>query len=271
MASAWRQQVADNSDVARTVKVPGFALTLGIHSPSSALPRHTHDVPTICYVLRGGFTEYSTGQAAECGAATLKVTPAGEPHSDRFGSDETRGLRIDVDRDRFEDVPAIARVLDERRHLRGGRAGQIARRLAGELAQADPAGSVAAEGLALELLAELARLPSLRADPAGPRWLLQAEELLRERYRAVTSVGALAREVGVNPATLARAYRRRYGRTVGERIRELRVEYAAKVLLTTSEPLSEIALRSGFCDQSHFTNVFRRLLGMTPAAYRAAR
>jgi AraC family transcriptional regulator len=252
MASAWRQQVADNSDVARTVKVPGFALTLGIHSPSSALPRHTHDVPTICYVLRGGFTEYSTGQAAECGAATLKVTPAGEPHSDRFGSDETRGLRIDVDRDRFEDVPAIARVLDERRHLRGGRAGQIARRLAGELAQADPAGSVAAEGLALELLAELARLPSLRADP-------------------VTSVGALAREVGVNPATLARAYRRRYGRTVGERIRELRVEYAAKVLLTTSEPLSEIALRSGFCDQSHFTNVFRRLLGMTPAAYRAAR
>jgi AraC-like DNA-binding protein len=33
--------------------------------------------------------------------------------------------------------------------------------------------------------------------------------------------------------------------------------------------LSEIALRAGFYDQSHFTNVFRRTLGVTPSAYRA--
>ncbi|MGH7559893.1 MAG: helix-turn-helix domain-containing protein [Gemmatimonadales bacterium] len=37
----------------------------------------------------------------------------------------------------------------------------------------------------------------------------------------------------------------------------------------TDEPLSEIALRAGFYDQSHFTNVFHRTLGVTPAAYRA--
>jgi AraC-like DNA-binding protein len=46
--------------------------------------------------------------------------------------------------------------------------------------------------------------------------------------------------------------------------------HAARELAETAEPLSEIALRAGFYDQSHFTNVFRRTLGVTPSAYRAA-
>jgi AraC-like DNA-binding protein len=48
------------------------------------------------------------------------------------------------------------------------------------------------------------------------------------------------------------------------------VEQAARELAETDEPLSEIALRAGFYDQSHFSNVFRRVLGVSPAAYRAA-
>jgi AraC family transcriptional regulator len=254
----------------RMVTVPGFALRLGVHSGRSSLPRHSHDDPTICYVIRGGFTEYSRGDAAQCGSATLKVTPAGEPHSNRFGEAETQGLRIDVDRSRFAEVPAIYRTLDERRHTRGGRAGQLARHLVGELSDPDSTGSIAAEGLALELLVELARLTAPRRQPNTPRWLRAAEELLREEYLHSMSVSALAQEVGVRPATLARSYRRHFGRTVGERVRELRVEHATRALSETSEPLSAIAIKSGFCDQSHFTNVFRRYVGVTPAAYRAA-
>ncbi|HSE52369.1 MAG TPA: AraC family ligand binding domain-containing protein [Gemmatimonadales bacterium] len=144
----------------QTVMVPGFALRLGVHYGRSTLPRHTHDDPTICYVIRGGFTEYSPGEAAQCGSTTLKLTPAGEPHSNRFGGAETHGLRIDVDRSRFAEVPAIFQSLDERRHTRGGRAGRLARHLVGELSAPDPTGSIAVEGLALELLVELARLTS---------------------------------------------------------------------------------------------------------------
>src|SRR5688572_31243079 len=77
----------------QTTVVPGFALRLGVHSGRSDLPRHCHDDPTICYVIRGGFTEYSRGEVAECGSATLKVMPAGEPHSNRFGDADTQGLR----------------------------------------------------------------------------------------------------------------------------------------------------------------------------------
>ena len=39
-------------------------------------------------------------------------------------------------------------------------------------------------------------------------------------------------------------------------------------MLTTDEPLSQIALACGLCDQSHFTRVFRRIVGESPNAWR---
>jgi AraC family transcriptional regulator len=75
----------------------------------------------------------------------------------------------------------------------------------------------------------------------------------------------------VDPATLARGFRRAFDCTVGDRIRRLRVEHATRALTETTDPLSLIALNAGFYDQPHFTNVFRRYMGMTPAEYRARR
>jgi len=253
----------------RTVHAPGFVMRLGEHPPGSEIPPHRHDDPSICYVLRGGFTEYSGGEAAECAAGTLKLMPAGEPHWNRFGTADTRGIRIDVDRGRFAEIPAIHQALDERRHTLGGRGSELARRMVTELTSPDTAGPIAAEGLALELVAELARIGSPYRGAKPPSWLIAAEDQIQERFRTGVSVGEIARELGVSSSTVARGYRRRFGCTVGERIRRLRVEQAARELAETDEPLSEIALRAGFYDQSHFTNVFRRAFGVTPAAYRA--
>lgn len=255
----------------RQLRVPGFVLTTGRHSAGSVLPRHTHEDPTICYVLSGGFLEASGGAVAECAPDTLKLMPAGEPHSNRFGGADTCGLRIEVDRSRFAELPAIYRALDERRQVVGGPGGRIARRLAGELAGADEAVPVAVEGLVLELVAELARAPQAGRAVQSPSWLLDAEDLVQCRYVQPPSVVELARLVGVHPATLARAYRRRFGCSIGERIRALRVEHAARQLVETVEPLSTIAVAAGFYDQSHLTNAFRRHLGVTPAAYRSGR
>jgi AraC family transcriptional regulator len=251
-----------------TVRLPGFVLNLGVHSPGSLLPQHMHDDPTICYVLRGGFTEHWRGSAADCVSETLKVTPAGELHWNRFSTVETRGLRMDVDREHFADSRSIFRVLDERMHSRASAAGDIAKRLVYELASDDDTALVAAEGLALELLVELSREPIPRMT-RPPRWLLEADELIHEVYATRFSIGDIARAVGVEPATLARAYRRVFGCTVGERIRRLRVNHAAGALIETREPLSAIALNAGFYDQPHFTNIFRRYVGVTPAEYRA--
>jgi AraC family transcriptional regulator len=252
----------------RVVDVPGFVFRLGTHAARGHLPPHTHDDPTICYVVRGGFTEYCGGESVECPPSTLKLMPAGEVHWDEFGTLETRGLRIDVDRERFAGTPAMYRMLDQRLMTSGGRAAEVGRRLVRELTAWDTASAIAAEALALELVVELARGTDHARGRGTPRWLLAAEEVVRARYRTRVSVSEIARQLEVHPATLARGYRRRFGFTIGEHVRRLRVEQAARELVETGDPLSEIALRAGFYDQSHFTNVFRRVVGMTPAAYR---
>jgi AraC-like DNA-binding protein len=51
-------------------------------------------------------------------------------------------------------------------------------------------------------------------------------------------------------------------------LRKLRLRIASRALIHTEGSLSEIALSSGFADQSHFSREFRRQFGRTPRAYR---
>jgi AraC family transcriptional regulator len=55
---------------------------------------------------------------------------------------------------------------------------------------------------------------------------------------------------------------------MSEYVRKLRVEQARRDLLATDQPLSTIALATGFTDQAHFSRVFKQLTGLTPGAFR---
>jgi AraC-like DNA-binding protein len=49
-----------------------------------------------------------------------------------------------------------------------------------------------------------------------------------------------------------------------------RIDFACTLLKSTGEPLAQIAIASGLCDQAHLGRVFRRTMGITPAAWRRA-
>jgi AraC family transcriptional regulator len=138
--------------------VPGFEVFAGVHPPASVLSRHTHDTPTICSVQHGSFTEFYPGKAVACADGTLKVTPAGEPHWNRFDGVTTYGMRIDVDPDRFAAQTSVLRLLDERVFLAAGALASLTRQIVAEMKRADAISAVAAEGLLLELVARMARM-----------------------------------------------------------------------------------------------------------------
>ena len=137
-----------------------------------------------------------------------------------------------------------------------------------EFRQADAAAPLAVEGLLLELLAALSRSRIERLPAGTAPWLDETRDRLHADLANRPSLSQLAAAVGVHPVTLARAFRRTFGCTVGEYLRRLRIERAAELLVSGTQPLAEIALGAGFADQSHFSNVFRRRLGMSPSAFR---
>jgi AraC family transcriptional regulator len=141
-------------------------------------------------------------------------------------------------------------------------------RLYDEWKQLDVLSSLAIEGLVLEVLAHMIRhlVPSLGSRP--PRWLKEAIDLLHAEFTEPLSLEYVARAVGVHPVYLARVFRQRHQCTVGEYIRRLRIEYACRQLATSDTPLTDIAMAAGFADPSHFSKVFRRIMGLSPAAFR---
>jgi AraC family transcriptional regulator len=252
----------------RSVRTAGFTLTEGIHAGGSHLPWHHHDGPTLCFVLRGAFTETSGGERLTCTPDTLKVMPAGERHCDDFDRGDARGLLVETDPERAREIRTHAPVLDERIAVHGGLPAALARRVYQEFHQADDAAPLAVEGLLLELLAIVSRRAGQQAAPGVAPWLGETRDRLHADLAARPSLAELAEAAGVHPVTLARAFRRAFGCTVGEYLRRIRIERAADQLALGTQPLAEIALGAGFADQSHFSNVFRRRVGMSPSVYR---
>ena len=145
---------------------------------------------------------------------------------------------------------------------------QLAMRLYGEFRDRDALAPLAMEGLMLELLAAAGRCPVTSADPRPARWLRQARDLVQDRFAENLSLRDIALAVGVHPAHLARSFRQQYHCTIGDFVRNLRMEQARHQLTTTDSPLCDIALAVGYSDQSHFTTAFKRHTGLTPSQFR---
>jgi AraC family transcriptional regulator len=80
----------------------------------------------------------------------------------------------------------------------------------------------------------------------------------------------LADLIKVSMGRLFRAFKISVGVTPFHYITRRRVELACTMMKTTREPLSQLAIACGLCDQAHLCRVFRRMIGMSPSAWRRA-
>lgn len=82
------------------------------------------------------------------------------------------------------------------------------------------------------------------------------------------STAELARAAGVSERHLHRKLKETLGLSPHELMLRTRIQSAAEALAKTSAPIIEVALNHGFCDQSAFTQQFRKRTGMTPRQFR---
>lgn len=246
-----------------------------VHAGLSATPRHSHRVSYFCYVLSGGFSERSARGVYDGRPGTLIFHPAGVWHEDRFTEQETRCLNIEVPDDTATGQ-LLGRAGMPSDGALGGRAHLFAAELARELQTWDVLSPLVAEGLILSLAAATVRGEGRRDVGRRARrtrrntaqWTDEVVEVLRASLATPPTLSDLAATVGVSIATVHRGFLRRFGCTVGDFIRRERIEAARRALLAGEAPLGQIAFAFGFADQAHFTRLFRRATGWTPAAYR---
>jgi AraC family transcriptional regulator len=90
-------------------------------------------------------------------------------------------------------------------------------------------------------------------------------DYLDDTFEQEWTLTNMAAEVGVHPVYLCRSFSEHFDCTLGEYIRKLRVLRGRQLLAIDDGTLAEIALQSGFADQSHFTRVFKKHFGLTPS------
>ena len=78
------------------------------------------------------------------------------------------------------------------------------------------------------------------------------------------SKAEIAAAINISPTYFSRLFKRATGRSPHQYVIQQRVERAKKLLKTTDLAIANIALQVGFSSQSHLTQHFKHLTGVTP-------
>ena len=256
-----------SSKVVKSTTVAGLALSENEYPASYRTQLHSHDRAYFCFVLGGNYTLRYENDAHLCRSTNLLFFPSGTDHACCM-HEHSRCFNFQLNSQILEYVSEDRglpsdRVIQESSELR-----RLAFRLYREFHTLDEFSPLIIEGLASEITAEFFRLSERTVAGLAPRWLITAKDFVAEKFAEAPTLSSVAQASNVHPTHLAREFKRHFRITVGDYALEKRIEFAAKRIISTKQPLSEIALEAGFFDQSHLTRVFKKTKGMTPAACR---
>jgi AraC family transcriptional regulator len=247
-------------------RVGNLTFSESVFLPRARIRRHSHPHPYFSILLHGSYREIYGAGVRECGPATAVLHPPGEVHADHFHDAGGRIFRFEMTGN--DSDLDLARMAWDRAELRNGRVRCLAARLYRESCDPDCFSPLAAEALALEIISEATQHESIHDHCGTPRWLSQAIELLHEALPETLTVQRIANVVGVHPVHLARVFRRRYRRSLGEYARNCRIEIASRQLAAGRHPIADVAAIAGFADQSHLCRTFKTVGGLTPSQFR---
>lgn len=251
----------------QSLSTGGFCFTEKAYSVSARLPSHSHELSHFCFVLAGHYNERISARRFERSPAALVFYPPDVVHAEEHFTDG-RHFLVEIDALGLERVIEYGARFDAPAMLGQDSSMWLAARMYREFNDRDAFSPLALESISTELLIAASRQRSISSETKPPRWLGMVKEFLHENSAEPPGLNELAAAVGIHPTHLARVFRRFEKCTAGDYIRRVRIEKAQRRMISTDLPLVEIALETGFADQTHFTRSFKRVAGITPGEFR---
>ena len=237
-----------------------------VYNRSMVLPEHSHELGFFTLILDGYYSEILGSKTVVYSPQTVLWRAAELTHKDRIEAASSRFFFAEIHASVSDKLRECGRVPD---HVaeRNGEMTRLSLRLRREIVHSDVSSPLITEGITLELLGNLMRSGTV-VDSRPPKWLARVIDRLNAEFAENISSEDLAADAGVHPVHLASVFRKFRNETIGDHVQKKRVERASELLHDTEVPLCEVAYTCGFADQSHFTRVFKRRVGITPGAYR---
>lgn len=235
--------------------------------------RHFHRIPAIGVVVAGSMSSYLRGRNHVLDAGTIILLNPGETHAPAPAGTSGWSFRMFyLEEKLFESLTQSTSVRDLRFHqpfIQDNLLASNLLRLHLELEY--PGDKLHFESQLLSIFSHLIERHStmhaprakLGFDNAG---IDLARQYLEANYSRNPSLKELAELSPFSASHFLRTFRASVGLTPHAYITQLRIERAA-ALLRTGIPPVEVAVRTGFVDQSHLTRQFKRIFGITPGQY----
>ena len=252
--------------------------------PACAVPEHEHPTHFLIFLRSGQSTcrwwtnGGQTGSAEE-GPGTIYILPAGT--RDRLTRSGPTNQTMLVIAPHF-----LVRTLEETAHLadielithwnlRDRHIVSLMLGLHADLEDGSPAGPLYGESLGVALACYLVRRYSVLA-PREPRYsggmptirLNRVLDFMRQNYARETRLWELAEVAGMSPHYFCELFKKSTGLSPHQYSIRCRIDQAKIYLRSRQFTIRQIAEATGFADQSHFTKVFHRIVGVTPMQFR---
>ena len=231
---------------------------------------HAHESAQLSLVLAGAVQNTVDRRTEIVRESTLSFLPAEREHSTHYLS-PVSACYIAISKEKLEQLGVFSSVLSlAATTFYAGPILQIAKAAHAELLEWDTASGLMIDGLVLQLIAGLARLPLRTEFAKTPTWVARAREMIHANSGRSLSISELAGEVGIHPVHLMRVFKQNYGASIGAYARSIRCQRAQSRLrcLREDESLAGLAFELGFKDLSHFCRAFKTETGMTPSEFR---
>ncbi len=237
---------------------------------STRIWRTVHDQYVFCAVLAGGGRWRYRGAVHESGPGSTRLLEPGEVHQDLQLCGPTSHVALFV-------APSLVTALADELGLVPGPYAAVTDDPAcfaalGRWAEPPPPADDVAAALRASLQTVLLRTAAGRTD-AGPgarqrasTAVRRARALLHDRFDEPLALDEVAGASGLTKPHLVRTFHAEVGLPPIEYLMHLRVARAREGLRAGHSPAAA-ALACGFCDQSHLTRWFKKVVGVTPGQY----
>lgn len=115
---------------------------------------------------------------------------------------------------------------------------------------------------------ELPYTALVRPLPHGDGIVRKVETFLKDHFQDADAIAEAVKASGIPERTLKRRFKAAAGVPLIDFLQNVRVEHGKLLLETTGLPVEDISAEAGYSDVSFFRRLFKRLVGLTPLAYR---
>ncbi len=234
------------------------------HSSPYTIPNHTHTWSQLIYASAGVITVHTSHGSWVVPPERGVWVPAGVTHSiEMSGLVSIRSLYFapGFARRRLPTACSVVHISPLMREL------ILHTTSLGALDRSIPA-HARLIGVMLDQVRTLTEEPLQLSMPREPR-AARAAEILRSEPGRTDSLDRIAHEAGASKRTLERGFRAETGMGFGRWRQQLRLLHALR-LLAAGQPVTTVALESGYQSTSAFISMFKKALGATPYRYRSA-